>query len=133
MVLLTLEPAVVQPARVSSLIQCVYRYVVPNTKVYMNNIVPTVLCNNLMFCFLEALLFIFDFNSLEICLAGTQLDADTNDCVECPRGYYKEGSQRFGPCQACEDGKANYTTIGTGAQSLDECTICKAFYLGFNI
>lgn len=41
-------------------------------------------------------------------------------------GFYKVGTDRFGPCKACEDEKAGYTTNGTGAMSLDECSIRKS-------
>ena len=62
----------------------------------------------------------------ESCPSGEE---DINGtCTSCARGYYKDNSvnpnAQFGECTKCN---ADYTTVGPGSISADNCSIRKTF------
>ncbi|XP_013070411.2 uncharacterized protein LOC106057644 isoform X3 [Biomphalaria glabrata] len=54
------------------------------------------------------------------CPAGQQKNPNANVCEQCPKGFYRDGSKYFDPCDSCPK---SYTTAQPGAVSELNCSI----------
>lgn len=81
----------------------------------------------LHFCSIYATLCHFLFCKIvtATCPGGKQFDSD--QCKDCPIGFFKGENERFGECIPCETGRPGYVTSEAGAESVEQCDLRKTY------